>query len=142
MAAVHFLDVTNRDGVQTARINLSKFGKTMVNLYLGKLGVSQSELGFPFLFHEVPFVRANLALAKAGACAALKLSGWACAVGADRVRYCDTISSDSPARIRERFANLAASAGIALETHCHHDLGIAMANSVANALGTLDAGRD
>src|SRR6266545_3588754 len=219
MAAVHFLDVTNRDGVQTARINLSKFGKTMVNLYLGKLGVSQSELGFPFLFHEVPYVRANLALAKAGAFGDLKLSGWARAVvadversvplglehmnlsistseqmirhkfrgrldrasvleemtaaaraakragvatlgvnaedasrtddgyllefaqaareaGADRVRYCDTIGGDSPARIRERFANLAASAGIALETHCHNDLGMAVANSVAGALGT------
>src|SRR6266498_2377903 len=60
MAAVHFLDVTNRDGVQTARINLSKFGKTMVNLYLGNLG-----------------------LAKAGAFGDLKLSGWARAVVAD-----------------------------------------------------------
>src|SRR6266545_3952347 len=178
MAAVHFLDVTNRDGVQTARINLSKFGKTMVNLYLGKLGVSQSELGFPFLFHEVPYVRANLALAKAGAFGDVKLSvplglehmnlsistsdqmirhkfrgrldrasvleemtaaaraakrAWVVTLGvnaedasrtddgyllefaqaareagADRVRYCDTIGGDSPARIRERFANLAA----------------------------------
>src|SRR6266545_3602668 len=77
MPAIHLLDVTNRDGVQTARVNLSKFGKTMVNLYLGKLGVSQSELGFPFLFHEVPYVRANLALAKAGAFGDLKLSGHA-----------------------------------------------------------------
>src|SRR6266542_4017976 len=212
MAAVHFLDVTNRDGVQTARINLSKFGKTMVNLYLGKLGVSQSELGFPFLFHEVPYVRANLALAKAGVVAdversvplglehmnlsistsdqmirhkfrgrldrasvleemtaaaraakragvvtlgvnaedasrtddgyLLEFAQAAREAGADRVRYCDTIGGDSPARIRERFANLAASAGIALETHCHNDLGMAVANSVAGALGTLDAGRD
>ena len=38
MPRIHFLDVTNRDGVQTARVNLSKFGKTMVNFYLGKLG--------------------------------------------------------------------------------------------------------
>ena len=29
---IHFLDVTNRDGVQTARTGLSKFGKTMVNV--------------------------------------------------------------------------------------------------------------
>jgi isopropylmalate/homocitrate/citramalate synthase len=225
MPAVHFLDVTNRDGVQTARVNLSKFGKSMVNFYLAKLGVSQSELGFPFLFHEVPYVRANLALAKAGAFGDLKLSGWARAVvadversvplglehmnlsistsdqmirhkfqgrldhasvleemtaaaraakragvatlgvnaedasrtddgyllefaqaakdaGADRVRYCDTIGGDTPQRIRERFANLAGAAGVSLETHCHNDLGMAVANSVAGALGTLDAGRD
>ena len=88
MPRIHFLDVTNRDGVQTARVNLSKFGKTMVNFYLGKLGVTQSEAGFPFLFHEVPYLRANLALAKAGAFENLRLSGWARAgqpVDLDRV---------------------------------------------------------
>ncbi len=225
MPAVHFLDVTNRDGVQTARINLSKFGKTMVNFYLGRLGVAQSELGFPFLFHEVPYVRANLALAKAGAFGSLRLSGWARAVvadversvplglehmnlsistsdqmirhkfvgrldraavlremtaatraakaagvvsvgvnaedasrtddgyllefaqaakeaGADRVRYCDTIGGDTPPRIRERFSRLASTAQLPLETHCHNDLGMAVANSLAGALGTLDAGHD
>ncbi len=225
MPRIHFLDVTNRDGVQTARINLSKFGKTMVNFYLGKLGVAQSEAGFPFLFHEVPYIRANLALAKAGAFGDLRLSGWTRAVvddveaslplglehlnlsistsdqmirskfrgrldraavieqmvaatraakqagvvsvgvnaedgsrtddayltefavaareaGADRVRYCDTIGGDTPARIRERFASLAATVGLPVETHCHNDLGMAVANSVAGALGDLDAGQD
>jgi isopropylmalate/homocitrate/citramalate synthase len=225
MPRIHFLDVTNRDGVQTARINLSKFGKTMVNFYLGRLGVAQSEAGFPFLFHEVPCIRANLALAKAGAFGDLRLSGWTRAVvedveaslplglehlnlsistsdqmirnkfrgrldraaviaqmvaatraakqagvvtvgvnaedgsrtddgyltefavaareaGADRVRYCDTIGGDTPARIRERFAGLAATVGLPVETHCHNDLGMAVANSVAGALGDLDAGQD
>ena len=32
MPAIHFLDVTNRDGVQTARTGLSKFGKVAKNL--------------------------------------------------------------------------------------------------------------
>src|SRR5215469_15274603 len=77
---IHFLDVTNRDGVQTARTGLSKFGKTMVNFYLGKLGVAQSEIGFPFLFHEVPYIRANLALDEAGAFGPLRLSDWGLAV--------------------------------------------------------------
>ena len=54
MPSIHFLDVTNQDGVQTAQTGLSKFGKVMVNFYLGWLGVAQSEIGFPFLFHEVP----------------------------------------------------------------------------------------
>src|SRR5258708_24621090 len=83
MPPIHFLDVTNRDGVQTARTGLSKFGKTMVNFYLSKLGVAQSEIGFPFLFHEVPYVRANVALAQAGAFGQLRLSGWCRAVTAD-----------------------------------------------------------
>src|ERR1700760_304919 len=231
---VHFLDVTNRDGVQTARTGLSKFGKTMVNFYLGKLGVAQSEIGFPFLFHEVPYVRANLALAEAGAFGDLRLSGWCRAVSADvagavavapearpgaprlkhynlsistsdqmiahkfrgrldraaiigemtaavttardggaqtigvnaedgsrtddgfllefaqaakeagasRIRYCDTIGGDSPERIRERFAKLAAAVQLPVETHCHNDLGMAVANSVSGALGDLDAGQD
>src|ERR671935_1649587 len=76
MPTVHFLDVTNRDGVQTARTGLSKFGKTMVNFYLAKLGVMQSEIGFPFLFHEVPYVRAQVALAEAGAFGGRRVSGW------------------------------------------------------------------
>src|ERR1700758_3518552 len=82
MPTIHFLDVTNRDGVQTARTGLSKFGKVMVNFYLGRLGVAQSEIGFPFLFHEVPYVRACLALAEAGAFGGLRLSGWCRAVPA------------------------------------------------------------
>src|ERR1700741_2943789 len=237
MPTIHFLDVTNRDGVQTARTGLSKFGKVMVNFYLGRLGVAQSEIGFPFLFHEVPYVRACLALAEAGAFGDLRLSGWCRAVpsdveaavavralagdggeegtglrhynlsistsdqmiahkfrgkldraaiieemvaavgvaraggvqtvgfnaedgsrtddgyllefalaakeaGASRVRYCDTIGGDSPGRIRERFAKLASAIGIPVETHCHNDLGMAVANSVSGALGDLDAGQD
>jgi homocitrate synthase NifV len=230
MPSIHFLDVTNRDGVQTARTGLSKFGKVMVNFYLGRLGVAQSEIGFPFLFHEVPYVRACLALVEAGAFGDLRLSGWCRAVpadveaavavrtaggglrhynlsistsdqmiahkfrgkldrtaiieemtaavaaaraggaetigvnaedgsrtdegyltefalaareaGATRVRYCDTIGGDSPGRIRERFAKLAAAVGIPVETHCHNDLGMAVANSVSGALGDLDAGQD
>jgi len=233
MPSIHFLDVTNRDGVQTARTGLSKFGKVMVNFYLGRLGVAQSEIGFPFLFHEVPYVRACVALAQAGAFGELRLSGWCRAVpadvesavplglrhynlsistsdqmivnkfrgrldraaiigemtaavavaraalgraggppgeysigvnaedgsrtdegyltefalaardaGASRVRYCDTIGGDSPGRIRERFAKLASAVGIPVETHCHNDLGMAVANSVSGALGDLDAGQD
>ena len=225
MPNIHFLDVTNRDGVQTARTGLSKFGKTMVNFYLGRLGVAQSEIGFPFLFHEVPYVRAQVALAEAGAFADLRLSGWCRGVvadvekalpmglrhynlsistsdymiqnkfrgkldrdaivrettaavrlakssgaqsvgvnaedgsrtddafllefalaakeaGADRIRYCDTIGGDTPDRIRERFAKLATGVGLPIETHCHNDLGLAVANSLAGALGDLDAGQD
>jgi isopropylmalate/homocitrate/citramalate synthase len=225
MPQIHFLDVTNRDGVQTARTGLSKFGKTMVNFYLGKLGVAQSEAGFPFLFHEVPYLRAQVALAEAGAFGGLRIAGWCRGVpqdvekavplglthynlsistsdymiankfrgrldrdaiiremtaavrtakesgaetvgvnaedgsrtddsfliefalaakeaGADRLRYCDTIGGDTPERIRGRFTKLAAAIGMPVETHCHNDLGLAVANSISGALGDLDAGQD
>ena len=49
---IHILDVTNRDGVQTARISLSKLQKTMLNLYLSRLGIYQTEMGFPFTIQE------------------------------------------------------------------------------------------
>jgi homocitrate synthase NifV len=62
--------------------------------------------------------------------------------GADRVRYCDTIGGDTPERIRERFAKLASAIALPVETHCHNDLGMAVANSVSGALGDLDAGQD
>src|SRR5260370_1134928 len=137
MPSIHFLDVTNRDGVQTARTGLSKFGKVMVNYYLGRLGVAQSEIGFPFLFHEVPYVRACLALAEAGAFRDLAPSCWVRA---------GPRGSQTPGavagRIRERFAKLAAAVGLPVETHCHNDLGMAVANSVSGALGDLDAGQD
>src|ERR1700745_430536 len=83
MPSIHFLDVTNRDGVQTARTGLSKFGKGMVNFYLGRLGAGQSEIGLPFLLHEGPHGRGCLALAEAGAFGDLRLSGWCRAVPAD-----------------------------------------------------------
>jgi len=62
--------------------------------------------------------------------------------GADRVRYCDTIGGETPERIRERFAKLAGAVGVPVETHCHNDLGMAVANSLSGALGDLDAGQD
>ena len=83
MAKIYFIDVTNRDGVQTARINLAKLQKTMLNHYLALLGVHQSEFGFPFLPSEQNYIRANLALAARGAFGAMVLSGWVRAVPQD-----------------------------------------------------------
>ena len=38
MGKVYLLDVTNRDGVQTAKLGLSKLAKTMINMYLNEMG--------------------------------------------------------------------------------------------------------
>ena len=117
MPAVHFLDVTNRDGVQTARTGLSKFGKTMINFYLGRLGVAQSEIGFPFLFHEVPYVRANLALAEAGAFGSLRLSGWCRAVPADVEAAVSIAAEARPGAPRLRHYNLSISTSDQMIAH-------------------------
>ena len=73
---VYLIDVTNRDGVQTSRICLSKLQKTMINIYLNDMGVFQSEFGFPVTRHETNYLNANLDLVKKGALSSIKLEGW------------------------------------------------------------------
>jgi len=62
--------------------------------------------------------------------------------GADRFRYCDTLGYDNPSTIYETIRKLAENVGIAIETHCHDDLGLAVANSIAGARGAIDGGQD
>lgn len=73
---IYILDVTNRDGVQTSRLGLAKLQKTMINMYLDKMGVYQSEMGFPFTNHETNYLNGNLELKKLGAFKSIILSGW------------------------------------------------------------------
>jgi len=75
MPKIYFIDVTNRDGVQTAKLGLSKLKKTMVNLYLNEMGVFQSEFGFPITKHETNYLNANLELAKMGVLKPIRLEG-------------------------------------------------------------------
>jgi homocitrate synthase NifV len=62
--------------------------------------------------------------------------------GAQRLRYCDTIGCESPLAIRDRAQQLAEATGMAIEMHCHNDLGMAVANSLAGAQGVLAGGAD
>jgi len=73
---IYLLDVTNRDAVQTSRISLSKFQKTMVNWYLSKMGIHQCEMGFPTYKHEINYINANVILAEKGVFGDMILSGW------------------------------------------------------------------
>lgn len=227
MPGIYFIDVTNRDGVQTARLGLSKLEKTMLNLYLNQMGVSYSEFGFPTTHHEMYYLRTNLELASIGVLQPIRLTGWVRAVsgdvrqafkmvpeiqylnlsistsdqmiqgkfqgrktrediindmtqavdtalelgarevgvnaedasrtdthyliefgsrakehGASRLRYCDTLGYDSPFSIYDTTRRLAKEVGIPIEVHCHGDLGMAVANTVAGAKGIIDAGQD
>lgn len=80
---IYIIDVTNRDGVQTARISMSKLQKTILNVYLNKLGVFQSEMGFPALGNESNYINANLELAERGVIQPMRLEGWTRAVVSD-----------------------------------------------------------
>ncbi len=227
MASIYFIDVTNRDGVQTARLGLSKLEKTMINVYLNRMGIFQSEFGFPTTAHESLYLQANLELADMGVLRPIRLEGWVRAStadierafglvpsirhlnlsistsdqmingkfqgrrgktdvlrmmteavdaawehgaksigvnaedasrtdmsylidfalaakehGADRIRYCDTLGYDSPFTIYESVKSLAENTKMPIEVHCHGDLGMAVANSVAGAKAAIDCGQD
>jgi homocitrate synthase NifV len=73
---IYLIDVTNRDGVQTSRICLSKLQKTMINVYLNEMGVFQSEFGFPITRHETNYLNANLELVEIGGLKPINLGGW------------------------------------------------------------------
>ena len=62
--------------------------------------------------------------------------------GADRIRYCDTLGYDDPFTIYNRVHLLAREVQIPIELHCHNDLGMAVACSVAGAKAAIDAGVD
>jgi homocitrate synthase NifV len=62
--------------------------------------------------------------------------------GADRMRYCDTLGADDPITIYERITELAQKTKFPLEMHCHNDLGMAEAVSVAGAQGAIESGAD
>jgi len=227
MPKIYILDVTNRDGVQTSRICLSKLQKTMINIFLDQMGVAQSEFGFPTTNHEINYLNANLELAAAGVIKDLTLSGWLRAIkedvdlayknvpslkhlnlsistsdqmiqhkfqgklnydeiiksaveavkaakkygaksvcvnaedasrsrieyliefiaaaksaGADRFRYCDTLGCETPFTIYERLSVILGKIKIPVEVHCHNDLGLVVANSLAGARAAYDAGID
>ena len=227
MGKIYIIDVTNRDGVQTARLGLSKLEKTMVNIYLNDMGIFQSEFGFPTTHHETHYLRANLELAEMGVLKPIRLGGWLRALaddveiafkrvpelkhvnlslstsdqmirgkfrgkkskedivsdmtnavdaalsmgaqsvgvnaedasrtdpdylvefglaakehGAARLRYCDTLGYDNPFTIYDSAKLLAEKVAIPIEIHCHGDLGMAAANSLAGAKGVIDGGQD
>ncbi len=227
MPKIYLLDVTNRDGVQTAKLGLSKLEKTLINIYLNEIGVFQSEFGFPTTKHESLYLQANLELAEMGVLHPIHLGGWIRAIvgdvetafrlvpniqhlalsistsdqmidgkfkgkknksdivkdmtkavdaaralgartigvnaedasrtdlnfliefglaakehGADRLRYCDTLGYDNPFTIYETARAMAENIGMAIEIHCHGDLGMAVGNSIAGAKGVIDGGQD
>ncbi len=60
--------------------------------------------------------------------------------GADRFRYCDTLGADDPITIYERINALSAATKLPIEMHCHNDLGMAEAVSVAGARAAIESG--
>jgi homocitrate synthase NifV len=62
--------------------------------------------------------------------------------GANRFRYCDTVSYDTPFTVYERLSKFLKEVELPIEVHCHNDLGLAVANSIAGAKAVMDAGFD
>jgi isopropylmalate/homocitrate/citramalate synthase len=62
--------------------------------------------------------------------------------GADRFRYSDTVGLDDPLSIYQKMKDLAREINMPIELHCHNDLGMATASSIAGARGVIDGGVD
>nr|MDO8109010.1 homocitrate synthase [Candidatus Sigynarchaeota archaeon] len=83
MPTVRIIDVTNRDGVQTARLGLAKLEKTMINKFLVDFGAYASECGFPVTEHEWNYINGNVDLVTHGEFAPMHLMGWIRAIKDD-----------------------------------------------------------
>ncbi|MCK5654064.1 MAG: homocitrate synthase [Dehalococcoidia bacterium] len=83
MPKIYFIDVTNRDAVQASRIIMAKLQKTMLNFYLGEMGLHQSEFSFPTVRHERNYIQGNLELKEQGIFGDLVLEGWCRAIVGD-----------------------------------------------------------
>lgn len=109
---IYFIDVTNRDGVQTSRLGLAKLQKTIINIMLDDMGITQSEFGFPTTKHELNYLNGNLELVDRGVITRTKLSGWARAVAKDvvesfqnvpRLKYINLSQSTSDQMIQGKY---------------------------------------
>lgn len=109
---IYFVDVTNRDGVQTSRLGLAKLQKTIINLMLNELGITQSEFGFPTTKHELNYLNGNLDLVDMGVINKTKLSGWMRGIAKDveesftncpRLKYVNLSVSTSDQMIQGKY---------------------------------------
>ncbi len=109
---IYFVDVTNRDGVQTSRLGLAKLQKTIINLMLDDAGITQSEFGFPTTKHEINYLNGNLELVDRGVISTVKLSGWMRGIQEDvllsfqnvpRLKYVNLSVSTSDQMIQGKF---------------------------------------
>lgn len=61
----------------------------------------------------------------------LKISQAAIQAGADRISIADTVGAMTPTKIFDLFKKLKSDLNVELNVHCHNDLGLATANSLA-----------
>lgn len=112
MGKIYIVDVTNRDGVQTSRLGLAKLQKTIINLMLDDMGITQSEFGFPTTTHEKNYLNANLELVEKNVITNTRLSGWMRAIAADvqtsfknvpKLKHCNLSQSTSDQMIQGKY---------------------------------------
>lgn len=112
MGKIYIVDVTNRDGVQTSRLGLAKLQKTIINLMLDDMGITQSEFGFPTTQHELNYLNANLELVERNVFKNTRLSGWMRAISSDveksfanvpKLKHCNLSQSTSDQMIAGKY---------------------------------------
>ena len=125
MNYIKFVDVTNRDGVQTSRLGLAKLQKTIINLMLNEMGITQSEFGFPTTKHELNYLNGNLELVERGVINKTRLSGWMRAIKGDvidsfrnvpKLQYINMSQSTSDQMINGKYQGKKDRAGVLEDT--------------------------
>ena len=99
MIYIKFVDVTNRDGVHTSRLGLAKLQKTIINLMLNEMGITQSEFGFPTTKHELNYLNGNLELVERGVINKTRLSGWMRAIKGDVIVVTYSLSDNDVTKL-------------------------------------------
>ncbi len=70
------IDITNREGVQSPGVHLSRLARVMFLLGLDRCGITEAEIGFPVLRHDSSAIHAVLQLVHAGHLRSLVPYGW------------------------------------------------------------------
>src|SRR5205814_649892 len=125
VASVRFFDTTLRDGEQAPGIALTAAEKLEVAEQLARLGVDVIEAGFP---------AQDAARTEAGFL--MEVYRVAAEEGATTINVPDTVGYALPHEFGALVAEVVALVppDVVVSTHCHNDLGLAVANTFAGVL--------
>jgi isopropylmalate/homocitrate/citramalate synthase len=136
----------NVPGLKHVNVSISTSDQMITGKWQGKIGFKDVVIKMcdaVDLAHELGFETIGVNAEDASRTSDERLVEFALAAkehGASRLRYCDTLGYNGPFCIYDRIRLIAEETGMDIELHCHNDLGMAVACSVAGAKGALDGG--
>ena len=142
------IDGTKRTNVKNLNLSISTSDQMIKGKFMGKFNQSDiismmSEAVKEARKHGIRLIGVNAEDAsRTDVDFLIEFAQAAKASGADRFRYCDTLGADSPFTIYDKIRAIGEAVRMPIEIHCHNDLGMVIACSVAGAKAANDAGCD